>query len=622
MTDRLHGLATPSDPAVSPDGRRVAFGVTVVDSEADRYRRRIWIAEGSTARPFTSGDGDSVPVWSPDGQSLAFLRAEDRVAQLAIIPVDGGEARLLTDLPLGVSGVPVWAPDGRRLAVVGSDWRPEWADLDDEERARRPRRIERRDYRADGLGWTHDRLRSIYLVDAVGDAGAVRLDGSDRDQLGPVWSPDGSRIAYLTDLSDRPGYDPGSDIRVVSVEDGETVGEAPRGQWAALGFRADGVLHGLGSPGDDFPDLSGLWRLEPEVIPVVDHPRGLYSFAAGAPRLRFDGAAALVWDIDSGRAGALAVEPDGSVESLHTGLEVVSGFDRAGGTLAVATSTVDSPGHLVVRQGDTTEDHHDFGGREAEALHPRHLVVDGAGGPLDVWVHLPPGEGPVPLLLNIHGGPASHYGWGYFDEFQVYARAGYGVVATNPRGSTGGSREFLQAVRGEGWGTVDVEDIDAAVAAAMEEFPRLDRDRMGVMGGSYGGFLTAWLIAHQTRWKAAVVERALLSWPSFGGTSDIGGWFADSYLGEHRLRWERSPLRVADRVETPTLILHSENDFRCPIEQAEQFFDILAGNGVPTEFVRFPGEGHELTRSGRPRHREERFEIILEWLGRWLSPRG
>src|SRR5690606_15598628 len=152
--------------------------------------------------------------------------------------------------------------------------------------------------------------------------------------------------------------------------------------------------------------------------------------------------------------------------------------------------------------------------------------------------------------------------------------------------------------------------------------PRLDRDRMGVMGGSYGGFLTAWLIAHQTRWKVAVVERALLSWPSFGGTSDIGGWFADSYLGEHRLVWERSPLRVADRVETPTLILHSENDFRCPIEQAEQFFDILAGNGVPTEFVRFPGEGHELTRSGRPRHREERFEIILEWLDRWLSPRG
>lgn len=617
MTDRLHGLATPSDPAVSPDGKRVAFSVSVVDSKDDRYRRRIWLAEEGGVRPFTAGDGDSLPVWSPDGRRLAFLRTEDRIAQLAVIPVDGGEARVLTSLPLGVSGLPAWSPDGSRLAVVGSDWRPEWAHLDEEERSRRPRRIRRRDYRGDGLGWTHDRLRSIYLVDAT-DGGATRLDDSDRDQLGPVWSPDGSRIAYLTDLSPRPGYQPGADVRVVSVDSGEAVGEAPRGMWAALGYRSDGVLHGLGSPGDEFPDLPGLWRLEPEVVPVSDHPRAVYSFAAGTPRLRFDGDTALVWDIDGGSAGALTVEPDGSMQELRSGPEVVTGFDRAAGTFAAVSSAVDYPGRLVVERDGTTETHDDFGGREVESIHPHHLVVKGVGGPLDVWVYLPAGEGPVPLLLNIHGGPASQYGWGYFDEFQVYAAAGYGVVATNPRGSAGGDREFLQAVKGEGWGSVDVEDVDAAVAAALAEFPRLDSDRMGVMGGSYGGFLTAWLIAHQTRWRTAVVERGLLSWPSFGGTSDIGGWFGDRYLGEQRLLWERSPMRVADRIQTPTLIIHSENDFRCPIEQAEQLFDVLAGNDVPTEFVRFPGEGHELSRSGRPRHREERFEIILEWLGRWL----
>lgn len=617
MTDRLHGLAIPSDPAVSPDGRRVAFGVSVVDSAEDRYRRRIWLAEDGSVRPFTAGDGDTFPVWSPDGRRLAFLRTEDRIAQLAVIPVDGGEARVLTSLPLGVSGVAAWSPDASRLAVVGSDWRPEWADLDEEERSRRPRRIRRRDYRGDGLGWTHDRLRSIYLVDAT-DGGATRLDDSDRDQLGPVWSPDGARVAYLTDLSPRPGYEPGADVRVVSVASGEVVGEAPRGMWAALGFRSDGVLHGLGSPGDDFPDLSGLWRLEPEVARVFDHPRALHSFAAGTPRLRFDGDTALVWDIDAGRAGVLAVEPDGSMRRLRPGQEVVSGFDRAGGTFAAVHSTVDCPGRLAIERDGATETHDDFGGRDVESIHPHHLVVEGGGGPLDVWIYLPAGEDPVPLLLNIHGGPASQYGWGYFDEFQVYAAAGYGVVATNPRGSAGGDREFLQAVKGEGWGSVDVEDVDAAVAAALKEFPRLDRNRMGVMGGSYGGFLTAWLVALQTRWRTAVVERALLSWPSFGGTSDIGGWFGERYLGEERLLWERSPLRLADRIETPTLIVHSENDFRCPIEQAEQLFDVLAGNDVPTEFVRFPGEGHELSRSGRPRHREERFEIILEWLGRWL----
>lgn len=618
MTDRLHGLATPSDPAVSPDGERVAFAVTVVDSEEDRYRRRIWLAEGGRARPFTSGPGDSLAAWSPDGQRLAFLRTEDRIAQLAVIPVDGGEARILTALPLGVSGVPVWSPEGSRLAVVGIDWRPAWDDLDDEERSRRPRRIRRRDYRADGLGWTHDRQRAVYLVDADGDGGARRLDDSNRDQVGPAWSPDGSRIAYLSDLSPRPGYEPGTEVRVVSVDGGEVLGAAPRGMWAALGFRPDGVLHGLGRPGDDFPDLPGLWRLDPVVEQVGAHARAHFSFAVGTARLRFDGDTALVWDIDAGSAGVLAVEPDGSMRKLRSGQEVASGFDRAGGTFAAVVSTVDCPGRLAIEREGATETHGDFGGSDVGAIVPRHLVVEGPGGPLDVWVYLPPGDGPVPLLLNIHGGPASQYGWGYFDEFQVYAAAGYGVVATNPRGSAGGDREFLHAVKGEGWGSVDVEDIDAAVAGALGEFPRLDGARMGVMGGSYGGFLTAWLIAHQTRWRTAVVERALLSWPSFGGTSDIGGWFGDRYLGEERLLWERSPLRVADRIETPTLIIHSENDFRCPIEQAEQLFDVLAGNGVPTEFVRFPGEGHELSRSGRPRHREERFEIILEWLGRWL----
>jgi len=225
----------------------------------------------------------------------------------------------------------------------------------------------------------------------------------------------------------------------------------------------------------------------------------------------------------------------------------------------------------------------------------------------------------VPFLLNIHGGPASQYGWGFFDEFQVYADAGYGVVATNPRGSAGRDAEFLKAVSGEGWGTVDVADIDAVVAAALEKFPRLDPDRLGVMGGSYGGFLTAWLIAHQDRWQTAVVERALLSWPSFGGTSDIGGWFGDSYVGVADLQWNRSPLRVAHQTTTPTLIVHSENDYRCPIEQAEQYFNVLRRQRVVTEFVRFPNEGHELSRSGKPKHREERFEIILDWLERTLA---
>jgi dipeptidyl aminopeptidase/acylaminoacyl peptidase len=184
--------------------------------------------------------------------------------------------------------------------------------------------------------------------------------------------------------------------------------------------------------------------------------------------------------------------------------------------------------------------------------------------------------------------------------------------------------DFVRAVRGAGWGTVDKADVTAVLDAALARVPRLDRERIGVMGGSYGGFLTAWLIAGQDRYRSAVVERALLGWPSFGGTSDIGATFGRMYLdadlpdGFDRL-WEASPLSRAHQISTPTLIIHSENDFRCPIEQAEQLFMVLKKQGVDAEFLRFPGEGHELSRGGKPRHRLERFEAVLDWHQRYLG---
>ncbi|MGD8289054.1 MAG: prolyl oligopeptidase family serine peptidase, partial [Gemmatimonadota bacterium] len=237
---------------------------------------------------------------------------------------------------------------------------------------------------------------------------------------------------------------------------------------------------------------------------------------------------------------------------------------------------------------------------------------------------LPEGGERVPLLLNIHGGPAAQYGHAFFDEFQVYVGAGYGVVACNPRGSAGKGDEFVRAVAGDGWGRVDRSDIDVVVREALRRYPRLDPDRMGVMGGSYGGFLSAWLIGQEDRWRSAVVERALLVWDSFAGTSDIGATFPAEYTGADHpdgwdTWWEKSPLRLADRVRTPTLLLHAENDYRCPIEQAEQYFMALLKQGVEVEMLRFPGEGHELSRNGAPKHRVERFEAILDWHARHLQ---
>lgn len=251
-------------------------------------------------------------------------------------------------------------------------------------------------------------------------------------------------------------------------------------------------------------------------------------------------------------------------------------------------------------------------------VEPETFRIISGGEEIDVWVYLPPGREPVPALVNIHGGPATQYGYAFFDEFQVYADAGFGVVACNPRGSAGRGVDFVRSVRAGGWGSVDLADVTAALDGALQRFPRLDATRLGVMGGSYGGFLTAWLIAHDHRYRSAVVERALLAWTSFSGTSDIGATFSRSYLddelpdGFDRL-WRASPLSVAHQITTPTLVVHSEEDIRCPIEQAEQLFMVLVKKGVGAEFLRFPGEGHDLSRSGRPRYRLERFEAILGW---------
>jgi dipeptidyl aminopeptidase/acylaminoacyl peptidase len=179
----------------------------------------------------------------------------------------------------------------------------------------------------------------------------------------------------------------------------------------------------------------------------------------------------------------------------------------------------------------------------------------------------------------------------------------------------------VRSVVGDGWGVVDLSDILAALDSALDSYPQLDRTRIGIMGGSYGGFMTAWAIAHDDRFKAAVVERALLSFPSFEGTSDIGPIFTPNYVQSDDLevKWAKSPLKYVDKIVTPTLVLHSEEDYRCPIEQAEQLLTSLLRRGIEAEMVRFPGEGHELSRSGKPRHRVDRFEVILEWHDRHLA---
>jgi dipeptidyl aminopeptidase/acylaminoacyl peptidase len=325
---------------------------------------------------------------------------------------------------------------------------------------------------------------------------------------------------------------------------------------------------------------------------------------------------------DAGRVAVVRINEDGKVAEAIGGDRVVTGFDASGDRLVAAITSPDAPAEIFDFKEDGEERITYHSAKLDIGIRPTiHWRVPGSDAEVDSYLVMPEGEGPFPVLLNIHGGPASQYGFGFFDEFQVFAGAGYAVVACNPRGSSGRGLEFVRSVVGDGWGVVDLSDILAALESALDSYPQLDRTRMGIMGGSYGGFMTAWAIAHDDRFKAAVVERALLSFLSFEGTSDIGPIFTPNYVQSDDLeaKWAKSPLKYVDQIVTPTLVLHSEEDYRCPIEQAEQLLTSLLKRGIEAEMVRFPGEGHELSRSGKPRHRVERFEVILDWHDRHLA---
>jgi dipeptidyl aminopeptidase/acylaminoacyl peptidase len=291
--------------------------------------------------------------------------------------------------------------------------------------------------------------------------------------------------------------------------------------------------------------------------------------------------------------------------------------------LAAIVTTDLSAGEVVVFAGGGERVVTDFGARLARSasLRPYQELAGSApdGYPVHGWLVKPAGQGPFPVLLDIHGGPQAQYGYTLFDEAQVYAGAGYAVVLGNPRGSAGYGDAHSRAIVGD-MGNRDAKDLLALLDVALAD-PELDAGRVGVMGGSYGGYLTSWLVGHSDRFVAAISERAVNAADSFEGSSDIGWFFHDWYWGSdpERVR-AQSPLTYVDAIATPMLLIHSEQDWRCPIEQAQRLFVALKRRGVEVELLIFPGEGHELSRSGLPSHRVARFEAILAWWQRHLKP--
>ena len=634
--DQIGEYRSVSDPRLHPDGTRVAFVVGRMDLEEDRYVKSIWLWDGTEARRLTSGSMDTAPRWSPDGERLAFLRkgaSDDDAPQVAVLPLDGGEATVVSDFELGATEL-AWSPDGSKIAVVALEWTADWKDVEKNERARRPRRLTRLGYRFEGRGWIHDKRSHVWVVDPDGDGDPLCLTRGDFNETEIAWSPDGGQIAFVSARHDDRDVDPGSQIWVVPTIGGEATALTGVGTWALPHYDRSGRLHAIGD--DDrwaYPDVMPLRRHRDDETweQVTDLDRNLVTFAPplapGGPRWLDDDTAFSTLE-DSGRVRVVRITTDGRCEDVIGGDRLVTGIDpRPDGSAAVFAATAPTdPGELWWWENGEERrltNFNDAFRASATLTAPQRFVIEHHGVEVEGWVYLPEGDDPVPLLLNIHGGPATQYGYGFFDEFQIYAGAGYGVVAINPRGASGYGSDHVRAVVGA-WHEAappDLVDLLAAADTAAARFPRLDLDRMGVMGGSYGGFATVRVTAEDRRFKSAIAERGLYAWTSFGATSDIGTYFDVMYIkrgATYDELWAASPLRHADRITTPTLVLHSEHDWRCPIEQGEQLFAVLQRNGVASEMLRFPGEGHELTRGGKPKHRKERFDAVLEWHGRHL----
>lgn len=654
----LWKLQLISDAQIDPGGASILFTRSRFhpDRERNGYESHIWrvSTRGGAPRQWTnSSESESTPRWSPNGGEFLFLSArsaEEEVRgqkQLWVMPSDGGEGLRITERAGGVASA-AWSPDGRQIAFVGRvPTDPERDDL--ETGTPQPAmHIDRLTYRHDLHGYQFGYRNHLFVIPAKGGS-PTQITSGDWDVGDYVWTPDGKRLLVCghTVDADRTYA---RELHAISVTGRRTKtlcgldgpisspSVSPDGKTVAFigndfrrGYATNSTLFLVPLSGGTPRNLTRSWDVGIGQTLNTD-TRG--TSPAFGPTWSPDGAEIKFLTTLKGATHLFAASPEsGEVTAYTSGdwaIESLS-YSKDHTVAAYTAMTPVEPAELWVwKEGRSAKQltrANSFLSRLSLAAPKRFQFKASDGVSVEGWVMHPPGSRKKkhPALLEIHGGPRSAYGMGFMHEFQMLNAAGYSVIFINPRGSSSYGEDWACAGPRH-YGERDYEDLLQGVDAVLRREP-IDRKRLGVLGGSYGGYMTNWIIGHTNRFKAACTQRCISNWLSFFGTSDIGNLFGPQEIGgpvwkdggrDLRKLWEKSPLAHVEKMVTPLLIVHSENDWRCPIEQGEQLFSALKWLGRDTEFLRVPGESHELSRSGGPLQRIARLEAILDWFGRKL----
>lgn len=642
--DDLNHLRIVSNPAIDPAGNWVAYEVKSVDVKADKSFSHLWMTswEGGRTVQLTNREkeSESIPRWSPDGRYLAFIssRTDKRDNdQLWLLDRTGGEARAVTKLDGGVVDY-AWAPNSREIALIVLDKDPYAEDPDAKEEDKKPRPIviDRFQFKRDIDGYLGTRRQRLMVLD-IATGRTRRLTTGDYDEYFPAWSPDGNRIAFISNRDVDPDRTYNNDLWVVSASD------PPRAPTRLTTF-----------PGDDNdPDYESYPAWSPDgrsIAYIQGGPVELFAYgtrhlavipaAGGTPRILTAGLDRSIgnpfWSAD-GRSLSFIVEDDktqwlgsvpatgGAVKRLAGGRSVIQAIDRqAKGRMVVLATDPAHPPEVFALNGTALRrlSHQNDAWLTDVQLSPVEDTVLRSRDGTEVHGFLlrPPGGAatPVPTILRIHGGPQSQFDYGFSFEWQLLAANGYAVVAANPRGSTGRGQDYAKGIYAA-WGSVDVQDVLSAVDDAVAR-GIADPNRLGVGGWSYGGMLTNYTIASDPRFKAATSGASI--------SNILAGYGTDQYIRDYEMElgkpWEHLdvwmknsyPFYHVDRIVTPTLFLAGDKDFNVPLLNSEQMYQALKSRGVPTELIIYPGQFHGLK---RPSFLRDRYQRYLDWYAKYLK---